>query len=147
MNSSMRKLRTNSAFRWLLPVAWAGVIFFLSDQPSLHSPLPYGWDLILRKAAHLAEYAVLTFLLLHALDPRTRSTRAVLTALVLAVLYAGTDEAHQAFVLGRHPSGFDVALDALGAVLGATAVPSRVGRWWGGRTGSGGSAGSTAGPT
>jgi VanZ family protein len=37
----------------------------------------------------------------------------------IAVLYAVTDELHQAFVPGRHPSALDVLLfDATGAALG-----------------------------
>ena len=41
--------------------------------------------------------------------------KSALTALVLSVLYAATDEWHQGFVADRNPSPVDVGIDALGA--------------------------------
>ena len=43
---------------WLPVVAWAAVIFAFSSVPDLGTGLG-GWDLVLRKIAHAAEYAVL----------------------------------------------------------------------------------------
>jgi len=43
-------------------------------------------------------------------------------ALVLAVLYASTDEFHQGFVAGRHESALDVGIDAAGALIAVVAV-------------------------
>jgi VanZ family protein len=37
----------------------------------------------------------------------------------MAVLYAGSDEFHQSFTSGRHPSVMDVGIDTLGAITGA----------------------------
>ena len=95
---------------WGPVVLWAALIFALSSIPSLSSGLGT-WDEVLRKGAHVAEYAVLGLLLLRAL-------RRELPALGLAIAYAATDELHQHFVRGRHPSPFDVAFDACGAALG-----------------------------
>ena len=96
---------------WLPVVVWAGVIFAFSSVPSLSTELGT-WDTILRKLAHLAEYAVLGVLLDRALGRR------LLVAVALAGLYAVTDEVHQLFVEGRHGSPLDVGLDTLGALLG-----------------------------
>ena len=38
------------------------------------------------------------------------------------VLYAASDELHQGFVAGRHPSALDVAIDASGALLALVIV-------------------------
>jgi VanZ family protein len=95
---------------WGPVVAWAAVIFALSSVPSLSSGLGT-WDEVLRKGAHITEYAVLGALLLRALD------RPAL-ALLIGIAYAGTDELHQHFVSGRHSSPFDVAFDACGLALG-----------------------------
>jgi VanZ family protein len=91
-------------------VLWAGLIFALSSVPDLGTGLGT-WDLLLRKLAHAAEYAVLGFLLL-------RATRQPRLALGLGVLYAITDEVHQHFVEGRVGSPLDVLVDAVGVAIG-----------------------------
>lgn len=53
---------------WVFVFLWAGLIFFLSHQPDLRSGLPGQWDFILRKLAHITEYAILTLLLIKALE-------------------------------------------------------------------------------
>jgi len=94
-------------------LAWAGVIFAFSSVPSLGTGLGT-WDLVLRKLAHVAEYAILGALLLRALE-------ALVPALALGVLYAAADEVHQAFVAGRHGSPIDVLVDACGLTVGVVA--------------------------
>ena len=95
---------------WLPVVAWAALIFAFSSVPDLGTGLG-GWDLVLRKVAHAAEYAVLGALLAQA------AGRARL-AVALGTLYAVSDEVHQSFVPGRVGSPLDVALDAVGVVVG-----------------------------
>jgi VanZ family protein len=95
---------------WLPVVAWAAVIFTLSSIPSLSTGLGT-WDTILRKGAHLTEYAVLGGLLYRALGREA-------LALATGITYAATDELHQYFVRGRHASPVDVAIDAVGVAVG-----------------------------
>ena len=95
---------------WLPVVAWAAVIFTLSSIPSLSTGLGT-WDTILRKGAHLTEYAVLGALLFRALGREP-------LALAVGIAYAATDELHQHFVHGRHASPLDVAIDAVGVAAG-----------------------------
>jgi VanZ family protein len=95
---------------WLPVLAWAAVIFALSSIPSLSSGLGT-WDTVLRKGAHVTEYAVLGLLLYRALERET-------LALAAGIAYAATDELHQHFVSGRHASPIDVAIDAVGVSLG-----------------------------
>jgi len=94
---------------WLPVAAWAALIFALSSVPSLDSGL--SWDTLLRKVAHVTEYAILGALLLRAL-------RRPVPAWLAGVAYAASDELHQHFVSGRHGSAVDVALDAAGVLLG-----------------------------
>jgi VanZ family protein len=95
---------------WLPVLVWAGVIFAFSSVPNLGTGLG-GWDLVLRKLAHTAEYAILGALLV-------RATGRSWLALGLGVLYATSDELHQTFVRGRHGSPIDVAIDAVGLACG-----------------------------
>jgi iron complex transport system substrate-binding protein len=92
---------------WLPVLVWAAVIFAFSSVPDLGTGLG-GWDLLQRKMAHAAEYAILGALLL-------RATRNAGFAFALAVLYAASDELHQTFVEGRVGAIRDVAIDAIGA--------------------------------
>ena len=95
---------------WLPVFLWAAVIFTFSSIPSLSSGLGV-WDTVLRKGAHVTEYAILGALLYRAVG------REVL-ALAAGIAYAATDEFHQHFVRGRHASPVDVAIDAVGLALG-----------------------------
>ena len=95
---------------WLPVFVWAAVIFTFSSIPSLSTGLGT-WDTILRKGAHLTEYAVLGVLLYRALGREP-------LALAVGIAYAATDELHQYFVPGRHASPVDVAIDAVGVAAG-----------------------------
>jgi VanZ family protein len=104
-----------AALRWLGVIFWMGVIFGLSATPSLASPLEPFYDFILRKFAHMAEYAFLTALLYKALKIHLAQQRQIwLITAFIAVLYACSDEWHQAFVPGREGSWRDVGIDTLG---------------------------------
>src|SRR3954454_13946193 len=94
------------------PLALMALIFFLSAQPDLSSGLG-DWDLVLRKLAHMTEYAVLYLLWLRAL-PQARPWIPV----AIALGYAVTDEVHQGFVQGRHAAAIDVLIDATGIACG-----------------------------
>jgi VanZ family protein len=100
---------------WLPPLAWMGLIFFLSAQPDLpRAPAPW-LDTLLKKGAHACAFGVLAWLYLRGLRGRWRAggvLRAVSAS--LAVAYAISDEYHQTFVPGRHGAPFDVGVDAAG---------------------------------
>lgn len=103
---------------WLLTILWMGLIFFLSHQPSLSSGLEVYWDFILRKLAHMFEYATLTFLLIKSLEGSGLSKKKiVLIAFLISVFYAITDEYHQTFIVGRQGAARDVLIDSFGALL------------------------------
>ncbi len=106
----MPGVRHRGLWLWLPVVVWAALIFALSSIPDLGTGLG-GWDLVLRKIAHAAEYAVLGALLL-------RATGRVGLALALGVAYAVSDEIHQAFVPGREGAPLDVVIDAIGVACG-----------------------------
>ena len=98
---------------WAPIVLWAAVIFAFSSIPSLSSGLGT-WDLILRKIAHLSEYAILGALLLRAIQRPA-------VAILAGALYAVTDEVHQHFVRGRHAAWYDVLIDTVGVTIGVLA--------------------------
>ena len=102
--------RSRALTVWLPVLAWAAVIFAFSAVPSLSSGLGI-WDTVLRKCAHVTEYAILGALLYRAFEREV-------PALAAGVAYAASDELHQHFVRGRHASPVDVGIDAVGVALG-----------------------------
>ena len=146
--NSMKK-----AFAWLLCLIWMGVIYLMSampgdisgEQSGLIVNLALGMirflfgqeaaasvsvDLIsflVRKAAHMAEYAVL-FLLYRRALALSGVRHPYITALAMSACYAATDEWHQGFVADRGPSAVDVGIDTLGSSIawGAHALWRRI---------------------
>jgi VanZ family protein len=105
-----------AARRFAAPLLLMALIYFLSAQSNLDSGLG-GWDLVLRKLAHMAEFGTL-----FALWWRALRWRAPLAAAAITLAYAATDEYHQSFVAGRAGAVQDVAVDALGVCLAYIAV-------------------------
>jgi VanZ family protein len=105
-------------FYWLPTLFWMVVVFGFSAQPSLHAS-SVGWqDFIIKKSAHVTEYFVLTCLLYYSFSHTTKlpRTRIIILALLLAFVYACTDEFHQLFVAGREGRVRDVLIDSLGII-------------------------------
>jgi VanZ family protein len=102
---------TRALRAWLPPLLWATLIFVLSSRPSLGQSPFGGAD----KLAHLALYGVLGLLL-----ARTGSLTGTSTLVLLAggLVYAASDEVHQAWVPGRTPDVMDWIADAAGLVAG-----------------------------
>lgn len=76
-------------------------------------------QLVVRKCAHLTEYAILAALLFRAFrQSRRRLGRALAMSFFIAAVYAGLDEFHQSFVASRTGSPWDVLIDCAGALAG-----------------------------
>jgi VanZ family protein len=124
---------------WLPVIAWMGIIFYMStdlfssDNTSrIIEPILYFLfsgispdDVVLlhwliRKAGHVIEYFILGLLLFWAF--RGASLRVwqlswTITAVVVVVFYALSDEFHQSFVGTRTASLFDAFIDSMGGIL------------------------------
>jgi VanZ family protein len=104
--------RTSEPLLAALAFLWPAVAQFSSEQQ---------WLLILlcRKAGHVLEYAVLTWLVVRAVqqdNPRW-NWRSAGAALAFALLHAAADEWHQGFVPSRSGELRDVAIDGLGVLV------------------------------
>lgn len=74
----------------------------------------------IRKFAHFSVYLVLGILVWRALTNSKYKNKKFITALIICVIYAATDELHQLFVPGRGGQLKDVFIDSLGAFVGIT---------------------------
>lgn len=128
--------------------AWMGVIFFMSAQNAdesqelsdgiveeivevvskiiTHKPITAQkrdfYSFLVRKAAHMTEYAILAFLCAClATDFSWAYWKGMVSAWGFATLYAMTDEFHQLFSDGRAGQMRDVLIDSSGALIGLLA--------------------------
>lgn len=101
--------------RWLLVIIWMSVIFAFSHQANSSEKTAVvfgGFNIFARKMGHISEFGVLFLLLRFALRKHLELKKATLGAVLLAVLYAASDEWHQSFVPGRSACIEDVMLDS-----------------------------------
>ena len=118
----MLSKKVKSFFIFYFPILlWMGFIFYLSSIPSLR----FGSEsilveVILRKVAHLAEYAILTFLIWRLFFIRFKFSflKSFWLTLGISLLYSIGDEIHQSFVDNRAGKVFDVLIDLLGILTG-----------------------------
>jgi VanZ family protein len=129
--------------RYVLPLfMWMGFIFVMSthvgaaeNSASLVERI-LGWfrpqalagmsaerlddlNYLLRKSAHVVEYAILTLLAVRAFqrDQVGWQRRSAFGGVALSLLYAASDEWHQRFVPDRTATPVDVGVDAVGITI------------------------------
>jgi VanZ like family len=103
------------------------LIFILSAQPNLRFVSDAALDFVVRKLGHIGVFGILALLLWRALAETTGWRRPWAWAFALTVLYAASDELHQGFVAGRHPSVADVTIEAM---YGRTSKPMVMSGFW-----------------
>jgi VanZ family protein len=101
---------------WLPVLLLALGLFWASGQSNLRFAQDETEDFLVRKAGHVAVYAVGTLLLWRAIALTTRLRPAWAWAAGIATAFAASDELHQVFTRGREPTIRDVAIDAIGIV-------------------------------
>jgi VanZ family protein len=103
---------------WAPPVLYGFVIFHFSAESD---PLPALTSVVWDKVLHVTEYAGFGLLLCRALRGEgLRWWRSVALAVILAGVYAATDEWHQLFVPGRTADVADWLADVAGAASGTS---------------------------
>ncbi len=126
---------------WVIVILWMAMIFCLSHQPAVESDdlsIDMGEIIIgtaesfgineldigivnhlVRKNAHFFIYLVLGVLVINALKSiKLIDYEYIIFSIVICILYAVTDEAHQIFIPGRSGQIRDVLIDSIGALVG-----------------------------
>ena len=84
-------------------------------QTYLHIPIS---EFIVRKAAHMSEYALLTLTLIYGFYKNQYPIQKIMIySLIGTFLYACSDEMHQLFIGGRAGQFTDVLIDTCGGCL------------------------------
>lgn len=136
----MNRVTVYSLLRWGLVIGWMVVIFLLSNESAdgsqarsdtiveLSRSLGLSGSAevrstAIRKSAHVVAYMVLGGLVVWALAGHRRVTLKVIGgSVIIAGLFAVSDEFHQSFVPGRSAEVRDVLIDTAGATVGAGIV-------------------------
>jgi VanZ family protein len=119
---------------WLPVVLWACLILSaandrFSDRRTegaldrIFGRVPPEVNVVVRKSAHVAEYAILALL-------SWRARRTLVTPLLICLLVSSADETLQAMTVTRTGSVNDVVLDMSGAVAALICVPAARARAW-----------------
>ena len=114
----------------ILTILWMIFIFVMSHTPGNDSSkqsnfivniiiqvLPITRDtlsFIVRKCAHMTEYAILAFLIYKTI---VHIENSLIKSFIFTFLYACTDEFHQLFIAGRAGQIRDVCIDSTGALI------------------------------
>lgn len=112
---------------WLPVILWAALILSAANDRFSEKQtggwlerrfgrLPPEVNVLVRKGAHVAEYAILALL-------SWRARRTVVTPLLICLGVAIADETLQAMTVTRSGSPWDVVWDMSGAILALTFVP------------------------
>jgi VanZ family protein len=116
--------------RWGPAIVIMGIIFVASNTPGSDIPKFGVMDIFVKKGGHMCGYALLAAAYLHALDNGKRRPRLLfMLTVLLAILYAASDEFHQSFTPGRTPAVTDVCIDAIGGIIGITVLRLLHGRF------------------
>src|SRR5256714_12826057 len=145
---SSKQIRpASSRFRRYAPlVLWAVLIFVGSGDllsgshtsillravrwlfPNVRDESLAVFHLLVRKAGHLTEYAILATLAARAFRDSSHDLLRrhwSWVSLLLAIAYALTDEFHQSFVPSRTASIYDSLIDSIGALMGLMIIRMR----------------------
>lgn len=112
---------------WLPLLLWMGVIFAFSSMPINHQA-KFSWtDFIIKKTAHVTEYAILYFLIYRAAsnESKKNSAKIFLMSFIFSFIYSLSDEWHQTLTPGREGTIRDVGFDSLGMLLSLTWLKNR----------------------
>lgn len=97
--------------RFIPPILWMIVIFFLSSKSEIPSNKVYEVDFTIKKSLHVLEYFTLYLLWSFSFGKITARS------FYYSLIFAFTDEIHQLFVPNRTGRLRDVMFDTLGVTL------------------------------
>ena len=106
--------------KYISLIFWLAAIYYLSNN-SLREfvIITDWWEFIIRKLAHLFEFAVLTYLIFRILGQTEKRhvNWNLFWSFIFTVIYAISDEYHQSFIASRTGTYRDVIIDSVGSLV------------------------------
>jgi hypothetical protein len=98
--------------RFLPSIIWMSIIFYFSSRQTTGIGGDSYWGrFFILKSFHIIEYGILAILLFFAINKYKQT-------IIISIIYALSDEIHQAFVVGRTATVRDIFFDLSGIFLG-----------------------------
>lgn len=114
----MKNIFRKIVLYWSPPILWMGLIFYFSSRTRISVADDYIVNFLFFKTLHVAEYAILYFLIFRSLNIlKINAKRVFFYSLIISILYAISDEIHQLFTPTREGRIRDVLIDTLGIFL------------------------------
>jgi len=109
----------NILYYWFPPIAWMGMIFYMSSQKSISISTNTVTEFFTFKTLHMIEYALLFFLLYRALQSLHFFHKNIcgLSAFCITILYSIVDELHQLSIPTRQGRLRDILFDIVGMLV------------------------------
>jgi len=111
---------------WLPVILWSSIIFSFSNRPTISASYFDPLDFIIKKAAHLTEYAILFSLIFRAFYQSWYPKKGIdyweNMALISTLIFAISDEWHQSFITGRTATIRDILIDFIGILIGLSII-------------------------
>lgn len=143
---NLKRDKKMQIIKFVLVLIWMIIVFSFSNQPGTESSntsseftekiiniITFSFNLtqdekikvitkiepIVRKLAHYSLYTIGGILIINFVNTyKLKVSKKVLISIMIGAIYAGTDEFHQYFIVGRKASLTDVGIDTLGVITG-----------------------------
>lgn len=106
---------------WFPAIAWMIMIFLFSSRQRISVADEQVINFLFFKSIHVIEYAILYALVLRAIITSSYKNKDVqqmyISAIIICILYAVSDEIHQTFIPTREGAIRDVFIDTLGMLI------------------------------
>lgn len=114
----MKNILRKIVLYWSPPILWMGLIFYFSSRTRISVADDYIVNFLFFKTLHIAEYAILYFLIFRSFNTlKINAKRVFFYSLTISILYAISDEIHQLLIPSREGRIRDVLIDTLGIFL------------------------------
>ena len=111
---------------WIPVAIWMILIFLMSNRTSLKASYFDPLDFVIKKTAHVTEYAILLILLFRAFYQSWRKkfdiNKLENYAIIITQIYAISDEWHQSHIAGRTATIRDMFIDFVGVMIGVIII-------------------------